>query len=675
MTVFNSIGVLGAGTMGSSIAARIAVEGRRVVLVDTKPEFIERSLRAIRKLLDERTQTQSLRYPESTDAIMNRILGTCDSSPLKDLPFILECIPEDIESKHDTLKYLGELCRETTVFGTSVTSITVKELAEDLPCVNRVVGFHFFEAQEDQPLVELVLSESTSPRSIHIADRVARAMGAVVIHSEDVPGFIVKRVQSAIFAESVRMLNETGTNISTIDAAATEALGIPGPFGLMNRQGIHLAEFAARGLAGHLPDLYIPPERLRAQAASGEPWNSAGEIDLVKKAALVDRFSGLSLFTAVSIVDEEIGTAEDVNWAMRYGLGFSAGAFELFNRLGKEASVSLVTPFTAARNLPVPEGLLSFSSKTGEWPFSYVMTEIEEGVAWITVRRPDTLNALDEALVSQLESAVKKIEKNAAVHTVVFSGMGGALVSGPSKGFFIDRLENNDAAAILTLYRKIHGLFTKVAESEKITIARTRGVTEGAGFEFALTCKYLVAAPRAFFVFPETGLGVHPALGGTQRLPRKVGKSIGKYIIMTGDTLTAESAERLGVADAVVDDDDAVPLLTANLKGTESLSDDELGPSDEELAAISLFSGMQCNRTLKGEVPDGNTAAKRIGAVLSSKAPAALTLVNKLIDDGLGLEMNKALQFELSAFSLILGTKDALTGLKSNGTAPGFSGE
>ncbi len=112
MTVFNSIGVLGAGTVGSNIAARIAVEGRRVVLVDTKPEFIERALLYIRKLLDSKDAIFGRHFPEETDDIMKRIVGTCDSSPLREVPFVVECIPEDAEAKHDTLRYLSEMCRE-----------------------------------------------------------------------------------------------------------------------------------------------------------------------------------------------------------------------------------------------------------------------------------------------------------------------------------------------------------------------------------------------------------------------------------------------------------------------------------------------------------------------------------------------------------------------------------
>jgi enoyl-CoA hydratase/3-hydroxyacyl-CoA dehydrogenase len=675
MTVFNSIGVLGAGTMGSNIAARIAVEGRRVILVDTKPEFIERALVKIRKLLDTKGAIFGRHYIEDTDDIMKRIRGTCDAGPLREVPFVVECISENIEAKHDTLRYLGELCDKTCVFGTSVTSTTVTELASDLPCFDRVVGFHFFSHPNRQPLVELAVSEAASKTAVHVADRAARAMGAVTVRCRDEAGYIIKRMRAAFFSEALRLLNEGRANIPTIDAAAEEALGVMGPFAAMNTEGIQIAEFATRGVLGKLPDLYIPSERLKAQAASKEPWNTKGDVDIDKKAAIRERFVGLMLLVSTSIVEAEIADAEDVNWAMWCGLGYMEGPFDAFNRLGFDRVLTLVGETAASRNAAVPEALRTFSSKTGLWPLSHVQTEVEGDVAWVTVRRPDTRNALDAELVSQLDTAVKKLEKNDQVKTVVFSGMGDTLLSGPPRSFFIEKLENNDQDGILSHYKKIHALFSRVADLPKITIARPRGAIMEGGFEFCLACRYLIASPRSIFAFPETGLGIHPAMGATQRLPRKAGKSIGKYLIMTGDVITAEAAERLGVADAVVDDDDAVPMLTLNLTGNESLSDDEAGPSQEELDAIQMFGPNRCAKTLKGEPLNGGPVENRVVKTLTEKASCALSLVNKLIDDGLSLDTAKALAFELSAFKLILGTKDALLGLKSTGAAPKFTGE
>jgi enoyl-CoA hydratase/carnithine racemase len=342
-----------------------------------------------------------------------------------------------------------------------------------------------------------------------------------------------------------------------------------------------------------------------------------------------------------------------------------------------EQALAMASRMAASYQVPVPGNLMALAEKgISRWSLERVAVDVQGEVATLTLRHPETMNALDAELVSQLESAFKAAEKNDAVKMIVITGMGKTLASGPAPEFLVEKIEADDIDGIIGHYKRIHALFAKIADSKKITIARARGLAASGGVELGLACKYLVASSRSFFAFPETGNGIHPGLGATQRLPRKVGKSIGKYVIMTGEVLTAQAAERLGIVDAIIDDDDAIGLLFNNLGESESLSDDGAAPSEDELAAISLFNPANCAATLAGNIVNRNKTAGRIKAALAKKAPAALTLVNKLIDDGLGLEISKAMDFEMSALSLILGTEDALRGLQATGrTEPRFTGE
>ena len=675
MTVISSIGVLGAGVIGSSIATRIAAQGFNVVLVDTKPEFLERSLSQIQEHLDSRESDSHHHYPEASEDILKRINATTDSSCFKDLPIIIECIPEDAEAKHDALRWLSDICNKEAIFATSISSCTVTSLTEELNFSDRVVGMHFFLPPWKNPLVEVVCPPKASKRAVRLALQVTRILSGVTIESQDVPGFAVKRQRAAYFSEAVRMLNE-GANVPTIDAAAKAAFGVEqGPFEAMNNAGIAIAEFASMGLAGKLPDIYVAPERLRAQAASKEDWHLDGEVDATLCQNLSKQFKGLAILVGAAAFDEKVASPEDINWAARYGLGFTKGPFELFNELGADAAVALVESVATKRATAMPAGLASFNSKTGDWPLNNVELSIDNEIASITIKRPDTGNALDEQLAGQIETALKRAERSESVKAILISGTDNLLVSSPPRAFYVEHLEKGDVDSIVALHKRIHTLFTKIAEAKKPTIAMARGCTFGAGLELGLSCRYLVAGPRAFFSFPETGLGIHPAFGGTQRLPRKVGKAIGKYAIFAGDVFTADAAERLGIVDAILEDDEAISLLLGSLGGSESLSDDEAVPTDDELKAIALFNGTNCPETLRGKTAKRDAESKRVMKVLATKAPVAITLTNKLIDDGLGLDPQKALNFELSAFSLILGTKDALLGMKTEAGVPDFKGE
>lgn len=678
MTVLENIGVLGAGVTGDGVAERLAVEGYRVVLVDIKPEFIERALANIEKRLQERESVQSTFFPEEVPSIVHRIHGTTDSNALTELPVIVECIPEDREIKHDTLRRLSQICRKDAVFATSITSCTVSELSEGLAFADRLVGMHFFSHPATNRLIELVGTEESSPRSKRILEQVANMMGGIPIWSADSAGFIVKRLTAALYAEAVRILNEGVANIATIEAATRKTFSVEaGPFSRMNREGLAESGRVFEGLTGQLPGLYAYPERLRAQAASGESWVLEGEVEAAKIETVGERLLGLAALVGTAIVEEGVASPVDVDLGARYGLGWMCGPLELIHSLGRDRAISLAQALAEARGVDLPQLLIHRSEKNGEKrPYDQVELTVHEEIANIVIKRPAMGNALDEHLVSQIEGALNKAEKNEAVKIIVFSGVGGRLDAGPTREFLLENLRQSDIDTVLALYKKIQGLFTRIASSKKVTIARMRGFTSGGGIELGLACKYIVASSRACFSFPETGRGTLPGLGGTQRLPRKVGKSIGKYVIMTGDVLTAEAAERLGIVDAVLDDDDAISLLVSNLGNSESLSDSEAVPLDEELEAIALFNPTNCSATLAGQAEAKTPTAERILETLAHKAPAALTLVNKLIDDGLSLEISKALHFELSALGLILGTKDALTGIGSNGDAPPvFSGE
>jgi enoyl-CoA hydratase/carnithine racemase len=243
-------------------------------------------------------------------------------------------------------------------------------------------------------------------------------------------------------------------------------------------------------------------------------------------------------------------------------------------------------------------------------------------------------------------------------------------------GYIVKKLKQGKIEDILSAHHLAGQVFTRISMLPQTTIARTDGVTMSSGVELGLACDLILAGPRAVFVFPETGWGIHPGFGATQRLPRKVGKAIGKYILLTGEVLDAASAFRLGIVDAVADSEEAIDTIIADLATGESLSAEDAIPSEEELAAISLFNSRNSSTTLEGDLSDDNPAAKRISNILKGKAPVALTLVNKLIDDGLSLDLQKALHWELASLELILQTKDALIGLESiDKDDPTFKGE
>ena len=145
---------------------------------------------------------------------------------------------------------------------------------------------------------------------------------------------------------------------------------------------------------------------------------------------------------------------------------------------------------------------------------------------------------------------------------------------------------------------------------------------------------------------------------------------------MTGEELSAEAAFRLGIVDVLAEEEENIEQIIAELASGEDLMADDGAPTDEELKKISLFNPKNSRATLQGELVNDSKEAEHVKKALTSKAPIALKLADKLIEDGLSLELEKSLNWELASLELILGTKDALKGLESVGLdPPKFSGE
>ena len=179
---------------------------------------------------------------------------------------------------------------------------------------------------------------------------------------------------------------------------------------------------------------------------------------------------------------------------------------------------------------------------------------VEDSVAVVTVNRPDARNSISDVVIREMYQVLDDARENAAVGALVITGAGDqAFVSGADIRAIAAR-RRREALAGLN-----NRLFAAVEALEKPTIAAVNGYALGGGLELALACDIRVSAAGARFGLPETKLGIIPAAGGTQRLPRVIGWGRARYLILTGDIIDATEAERLGLVSAVVPQEDLLP--------------------------------------------------------------------------------------------------------------------
>ena len=184
-----------------------------------------------------------------------------------------------------------------------------------------------------------------------------------------------------------------------------------------------------------------------------------------------------------------------------------------------------------------------------------VLTEVRDGVAIITINRPEKLNALNRATLIELDGAVSRAAADPQVQALVITGSGPkAFVAGADIG----ELAEQTPLAGVAYAREGNRVLTGIESLGKVVIAAINGFALGGGCELALACHIRVAAENARLGLPEVTLGLIPGFGGTQRLPRIVGKGRGLEMILSGDMIGAAEAHRIGLVNRVVPEGKAV---------------------------------------------------------------------------------------------------------------------
>ena len=669
------LAVIGAGNMGSGIAQKAATEGFPVILVDLDDAKVARGLEIIDKTLADGVLRKIFRADDAK-AIRERITGTADWSTLVEADLVVEAVFEDFEVKKQVLARLETVCRPDAILATNTSSFLVTDLAKRMKHPERMVGLHYFYHPAKNRLVEVIPGEATSPDVVAAAWTVQEMMGKTPIHSADASGFIVNRYFVPWLNEAVRLLEEGIADIPTIEAAAKKTFGAGmGPFELMNVTGIPIAMHAANTLGAAFGPLYAPAELLKKQVASSEFWPLSGTPDETKFDEIAARLLAVTFLVATSLVDEGVGTVEDTDIGARVGLRWPRGPFEMINRFGIKATGDLVGQFGGGWDIPVPGDLsLQWRANT-PYGFSFVKSETKDGVATLTVNRPDAMNALNEAVVAQLHDAFKKAAADTRVKGIVIAGSGKAFIAGADIRFFVRNIESGDLQRIVDFTTAGHALLKDIDTCAKPVVARLHGLALGGGLELAQACDVLIATPRASFAFPETGIGIYPGLGGTQRPTRRIGVGLTRWLVFTGQSLSADEAAAIGFIDKVVPHEELDAACRAAIaEGIKARTRPALSAKHQALEAFFAGNDAETLRQGKADAKGDEGLAKAMKRV-GFKAPIALRLAGKLIESGATVTLDEGLAMELAHLVEIFSTTDALEGLSTLGKkAPVFEG-
>jgi enoyl-CoA hydratase len=192
--------------------------------------------------------------------------------------------------------------------------------------------------------------------------------------------------------------------------------------------------------------------------------------------------------------------------------------------------------------------------------YENILLEKKNSIAYVTVNRPKVLNALNMATMEELRAAFHDIKKDDAIRVVIFTGSGEkAFIAGADIG----ELSKHNAVSGKEYTHKGQSVLNLIENLGKPVIACINGFALGGGCEIAMACTMRLASTNAKLGQPEVKLGIIPGYGGTQRLPRLVGKGIAMQMVLAGEMITAEEAHRIGLVNEVTAPGDLIPRAEA----------------------------------------------------------------------------------------------------------------
>lgn len=243
---------------------------------------------------------------------------------------------------------------------------------------------------------------------------------------------------------------------------------------------------------------------------------------------------------------------------------------------------------------------------------SIVSVEKKNHIAWITIDRPP-VNALNKELLEELLVIVEKLEEDKEIRVAVITGAGKAFVAGAD----IKEMQDMNVLEAKEFAELGHKVFGFIRNSRIPYIAMINGFALGGGCELLMSCDIAIAGRKAKIGQPEINLGISPGFGGTQNLPRFIGRMKAKELLFTGDNISAEEAEDIGLINRVVDDN-------------------KLREETEKLAEK-----------------------------IAEKSPIQTMFIKTLVNRGLDMDLNSACLLEISTFASGFDTEDQKEGMKA----------
>ncbi|MBI5310955.1 MAG: enoyl-CoA hydratase/isomerase family protein [Actinobacteria bacterium] len=647
----NKAAVVGAGTMGGEIAFVIASAGIPVLMKDVDQKFIDHGIEHAEQLWSKLVAKEKLTQ-EAATAARALITGTLDYDGFGDVDFVIEAVPERMAIKQAVFAELDAATPGHAILASNTSALSIDEIASATTRPDQVVGFHFFYPASVSKLIEVIESAATSPETTIAAYNFAQAIKKAPIVCADSPGFVVNRLLCASMGEMHRVADEHDLAPEQLDAALTGLKVSPtGPCALSDLLGLDTVLHVLEHLNAELGDDFYVPPRMKALVEAGDLGAKTGKgfydppgkapesaepVDPALAGEIVLRSSLRMLVEACKIIEEAAGNAREIDLGMMMGAAVIPGPLARADEMGLDnvlaALNSGVEQWGSAYEPPALIKRLVAQGRTGKAAgqgfFAYrnpddgeqaetvlLETRGPVAIAWLA-QKP--VNPISPALVRDLAAVHARVEADDGIRVLVIASSTNAIWSAGAdlKAFAAMSPEETEQHVDNTL-----AMMRGLEKGRTVTIAAVNGAALGGGCELAMSADLRVAGESASFGQPEISLGILPGFGGTQRLPRLVGKGTAFELIAAGDQIDSWRAAEIGLVNEVVPDHeliDAAVRLAERLAAAAPLA---IGHIKDVLDDPTLDAGIERERAAFIAAMKSNDAREGVAAFLQKRAP------------------------------------------------------
>ncbi|QAU13531.1 3-hydroxybutyryl-CoA dehydrogenase [Halorubrum sp. BOL3-1] len=276
LSEIDTVGVVGAGTMGSGIAQVAATAGYDVVIRDVETGYVENGFETIDDSLGRLAEKDAL--DEEPEAIRSRIDGTTDLDDLADADVVVEAVIEDLDVKREVFGDLDAVTGDDAVLATNTSTLSITTIANATDGASDVVGLHFMNPVPIMDGVEVVVGERTDPAVVDFAHAFAEDLGKETWEADDKPGFVTNRILMPWINEGIRAYDEGVADKPDIDRGMRLGTNVPmGPLELADHIGLDVALDASETLHDELGDRYKPAYLLKRKVEAGDLGKKTGE--------------------------------------------------------------------------------------------------------------------------------------------------------------------------------------------------------------------------------------------------------------------------------------------------------------------------------------------------------------------------------------------------------------